>query len=70
MEVRRRDTFEAVELSALKKPERRRTLHSMGLQEGDVYSVEGPRGTRHFELSRRQQPTASGRRVAKPAAPD
>ena len=70
MEVRRRDTFEAVDLTALKKPERRRTLHSMGLQEGDVYSVEGPRGARHFELGRRQRPAANGRRAAQPAAPD
>ncbi len=69
MQVRPPDTFEALELSALKKPERRRTLHSMGLREGDVYSVEGPRGTRHFELSRRPRPAANGRREAQPATP-
>jgi len=69
MQVRRRDTFEALELSALKKPERRRTLHSMGLREGDVYTVEGPRGTWHYELSRRPRPAANHRRPPGPATP-
>jgi len=69
MQVRRRDTFEALALSALKKPERRRTLHSMGLREADVYTVEGPHGTWHYELRRRPRPAANERRPPRPATP-
>lgn len=69
MEARPQDTFEALELSALKKAERRRTLHSMGLREGDVYTVDGPHGAWHFEVRPRPRPAANRRREAKPATP-
>ena len=45
------DAVEEIGLSGLTKQQRRRTLHSMGLRRGDVFSIRGPGLVRHFELT-------------------
>lgn len=50
MDVRGSDMSEVVALPNLSRAQRRRSLSSLGLRPGDVFSVHGPAGQRHFEL--------------------
>ncbi|MCZ6778433.1 MAG: ThiF family adenylyltransferase [Acidobacteria bacterium] len=50
MTVRGFDLLEGLEESRLPERVLRRSLQSIGLRKGDVFSVEGPEGEKHFEI--------------------
>lgn len=67
LQVRGFDMVESLALPALSRPQRRRSLRSLGLRRGDVVSIRGPAGVRHFELGVRPARFAGSQEAPQPA---
>ena len=66
MTVRGFDLLESLEGSRLPERVLRRSLQSIGLRRGDVFSVEGPGGEKHFEIAlSRRSTTHATKEVAR-----
>jgi hypothetical protein len=66
MVVRGFDMIEWLEAGTLSSREGRRLLSSLGFRPGDVFTVRGPHGDRHFELDGRRWAMAGSRRAKGP----